>query len=199
MKKILFSVFALMMLFFVAEKAGAQTQLKIGVFDIDMMVQAMPDYKAVDSLLQIYDRDSLASEYGIYQSEFARLDSTFKADSAAGKSASVLNYTSEQRKQMGMNIVYWQQIAQQKITNKRGILAQPLYGEVANAYKKVLDARKYTLILKPNTYELGSQVENVFLYVARELKVQLPGELGGGQPLPEDKPAVKTPVKPKAK
>jgi Skp family chaperone for outer membrane proteins len=199
MKKILFSVFALIMLFFAAENAGAQTQLKIGVFDIDMMVQAMPEYKAVDSLLQIYDRDSLASEYGIYQSEFARLDSTFKADSAAGKPATVLTYTSEQRKQMGMNIVYWQQIAQQKINNKRGILAQPLYGAVANAYKKVLDSRKYTLILKPNTYELGSQVENVFLYVARELKVQLPAELGGGQPLPEDKPAIKTPVKPKGK
>jgi Skp family chaperone for outer membrane proteins len=199
MKKILFSVFALIMFLFVAENAGAQTQLKIGVFDIDMMVQAMPEYKVVDSMLQIYDRDSLASEYGIYQSEFARLDSTFKADSAAGKAATVLTYTSEQRKQMGMNIVYWQQIAQQKINNKRGVLAQPLYGAVANAYKKVLDARKYTLILKPNTYELGSQVENVFLYVAKELKVQLPAELGGGQPLPEDKPAVKTPVKPKAK
>ena len=128
-----------------------------------------------------------------------RLDSTFKADSAAGKSASVLDYTTNQRKQIGMNLVYWQQISQQKLNNKRGILAQPLYMEVANAYKKVLDARKYTLILKPNTYEIGSQIENVFLYVAKELKVQLPAELGGGQPLPEEKPAVKTPAKPKAK
>ena len=101
-----------------------------------------------------------------------------------------------QRQQMGMNIVYWQQIAQQKSDNKRGMLAQHLYEAVANAYKKVLDARKYTLILKPNTFELGSQVENVFLYVAKELKVQLPQELGGGQPIPEDQPA-KTPVKPK--
>ena len=199
MKKVLFFVFTLTALFFATEKAQAQTQLKIGVFDIDLMVQNMPDYKVVDSLLQIYNTDSLGAEYEIYQSEYSRLDSTFKADSAAGKGAAALDYTSNQRRQMAMNIAYWQQISQRKLDNKRGMLARPLYAVVANAYQKVLDARKYTLVLKPNTYELGSQIENVFLYVARELKVQLPPELGGGQPLPEEKPAVKSPPKPKAK
>ena len=186
-------------LFFAAEKVQAQTQFKIGVFDIDLMVQNMPGYKIVDSLVQIYNRDSLGTEYEIYQSEYHRLDSTFKADSAAGKSAAILDYTTNQRKQIGMNLVYWQQIAQRKSDNKRGMLAQPLYAEVANAYRKVLDARKYTLILKPNTYEIGSQVENTFLFVAKELKVQLPPELGGGQSLPEDKPAIKSQPKPKIK
>jgi Skp family chaperone for outer membrane proteins len=199
MKKVLFSIFTLTTLFFCAEKVLAQTQLKIGVFDIDLMVQNMPGYKNVDSLVQIYNTDSLGTEYEIYQNEYHRLDSTFKADSAAGKSAAILNYTSNQRKQIGMNLVYWQRIAQQKSDNKRGILARPLYAVVANAYQKVLDARKYTLVLKPNTYELGSQVENVFLFVAKELKIQLPAELGGGQPLPEEKPAVKSPAKPKIK
>ena len=199
MKKILFSIFMLTALFFAAEKVQAQTQFKIGVFDMDIMVQNMPGYKIVDSLVQIYNRDSLGTEYDIYQSEYHRLDSTFKADSAAGKSAAILDYTSNQRKQMAMNLVYWQQIAQRKSDNKRGMLAQPLYAQVANAYRKVLDARKYALVLKPNTFEIGSQVENAFLYVAKELKVKLPAELGGGQPLPEDKPAIKTPPKPKTK
>ena len=198
MKKVFFSILTLAAVF-ATEKGQAQTQLKIGVFEIDLMVQSMPGYKIVDSLLQIYNKDSLGAEYEIYQSEYARLDSTFKADSAAGKGAAILDYTSNQRRQIAMNILYWQQIAQQKSNNKRGILAEPLYAEVADAYKKVLDARKYTLVLKPNTYELGSQVENVFLFVAKQLKVQLPQELGGGQPLPEDKPAIKSPPKAKAK
>ena len=199
MKKVLFFVLTLTTLFFIPGNVTAQAQMKIGVFDIDLMVQNMPEYKNVDSLVQIYNRDSLGAEYEIYQNEFHRLDSTFKADSAAGKSASILEYTSNQRKQIGINLVYWQQIAQQKSDNKRGILAQPLYTQVAGAYKKVLDARKYTLILKPNTYEVGTQIENVFLYVAKELKVDLPPELGGGQPLPDEKPAVKAPIKPKVK
>jgi Skp family chaperone for outer membrane proteins len=204
MKKVLFFIFTLTTLFFSIENGQSQTQLKIGVFDMDLMVQAMPEYKAVDSLLQVYNTDSLSSEYEIYQNEYARLDSTFKADSAAGKSATVLTYTSNQRKQIGMNLVYWQQIAQQKINTKRGILAQPIYQKVATAYKKVLDVRKYTLVLKPNTYELGTPIENVFLYVAKELKVTLPDELGGGQPLPDETPAVnkpagKWPAKPNSK
>ena len=199
MKKVVFSIFTLTALFFAVEKVPAQTQLKMGVFDIDLMVQSMPGYKIVDSLLQIYNRDSLGTEYEIYQSEYHRLDSTFKADSAAGKNAAILDYTSNQRKQIALNIVYWQQIAQRKSDNKRGILAQPLYEAVASAYKKVLNARKYTLVLKPNTYEIGSQVENAFLFVAKELKVPLPAELGGGQPLPEEKPAVKSVPKPKSK
>jgi Skp family chaperone for outer membrane proteins len=197
MKKVL-SIFTLIVLFFSAQNLYAQqTPVKIGVFDLDMMVQAMPGYKIVDSLVQIYNTDSLGAEYEIYQNEFHRLDSTFKADSAARKSATVLNFTSNQRRQVGMNLLYWQQIAQQKSDNKRGMLAQPLFLAVANAYKKVLAARKYTLILKPNTYELGSQVENVFPFVAKELNVQLPAELGGGTPVSENKPMGKPPVKKK--
>ena len=45
-------------------------QMKVGVFDMDLMVQAMPPYRQVDSLVQIYERDSLAGEYEIYQSEY---------------------------------------------------------------------------------------------------------------------------------
>src|SRR5258705_813011 len=109
MKKVLFSICLLTALFFDTEQLQAQNQLKIGVFDIDIMVQNMPGYKIVDSLVQLYNRDSLGTEYDIYQSEYHRLDSTFKADSAAGKSAAILDYTSNQRKQIAMNLVYWQQ------------------------------------------------------------------------------------------
>ncbi len=180
-------VFLIIILFgglLTTNKVMAQTaaSLKIGVFDLDLMVQAMPGYRTVDSLTQIYERDSLATEYEVYQGEYKRLDSTFKADSAARKPKTVLDYTNNQRQQMAYNLIYWQQIAQQKSDNKRGTLAQPLYEKVAAAYKKVLDTKKYTLILKPNTYEIGSAaVENLFPFVAKELNITLPPELGGGQ------------------
>ena len=157
-------------------------QVKVGVFDINLMVQALPAYRQVDSLVQLYEKDSLAPEYEIYQSEYVRLDSTYKNDSvmvAAGKkSKKVLDYTAEQRQKMGLNIVYWQQFAQNKSNNKRSQLAGPLYEEVAIAYKKVLDKKKYTIVLKPQTYEFGFRIENIFVSVARELKLQaLPEEI----------------------
>jgi len=205
MKKVIFSMLVLSAVMFAGEDVKAQ-QFKVAVFDIDYMVQAMPGYASVDSLLQIYQQDSLATEYNIYQSEYQRLDSTFKADSAAKKSAAVLNYTNNQRRQVGMNLVYWQQIAQQKSNAKRGQLAQPLYAQVVNAYKKVMEAKKYTIVLKPQTYEMGFPIDNMFISVAKELKLtSLPQELLylGDDPdapktgAPVKQPATGTGVKPK--
>jgi Skp family chaperone for outer membrane proteins len=189
MKKVFFSMLLLAALFVTGTTAKAQSSpIKIGVFDIEMMVRAMPGAARVDTLIQLYERDSLQAEYQFYYKEFQRLDSTFKADSASGKPKTVLDLVMQQRQQVGMNIAYWQQIAQQKSEQKRAVLSQSMYEQVVNAYKKVLDTRKYTLVLKPGSYEVGlSSIENVFQYVAKELKVKLPDELGGD--LQDDRPA----------
>jgi Skp family chaperone for outer membrane proteins len=194
MKKIFFLVFVLTAVTLITEKVQAQ-QVKLGVFDLDIMVQAMPGYANVDSLLQIYQRDSLTAEYDVYMSEYRRLDSTYKSDSAlvaeGKKSKALLDYTTTERQKMAMNIAYWQQIAQNKYENKRGQLAQPLYEQVYSAYKKVLSQKKYALVLKPGAYEPGNprdnlfQVDNLFISVAKELKLtSLPQEFlqFGGDP-----------------
>ena len=174
MKKILFVTLASAVLILAGGKINAQ-QLKVGVFDLDLMMQAMPQYRVVDSLVQIYETDSLTGEYQYYEMEYHRLDSTYKADSAlcaAGKKSKVLlDLTGTDRQKMAVNIVYWQQIAQNKSNNKRGQLAQPLYTVVAAAYKKILDKKKYNLILKPQTFEVGFPVDNIFISVAKELKL----------------------------
>lgn len=187
MKKVLFIVLALTGLFF-ANNINAQGSVsKIGVFDIDIMVQAMPGYRAVDSMLQIFQQDSLRSEYEFAVKEYNRLDSTYKSDSALKKSASVLNYQKDQRSQIATTIVYWQQISQQKSEQKRQELAAPMYEKVLGAYSKVLQTNNYLVILKPGSYEMGSKVENVFEKVAKELKINLPDQLKSqGSPASED-------------
>ena len=190
MKKVFFSLLVVVAVLF-AGKAGAQ--VKVGVFDIDYMVQAMPGYAKVDSMVQIYQRDSLGAEYQIMNSEFQRLDSTRKADSAAGKSKAVMDYTTNQLQQVYGKLVYWQQYAQQKTQQKTGLLAQPLYEQVVEAYKKVLAAKKYTIILKPQTYEAGFPIDNLFVSVAKELKLtELPQELLVLGDDPDAKPAATT-------
>lgn len=181
MRRIFLSLSVCMALLLAAGSIKAQS-FKAGVFDIDLMVQAMPGYHAVDSLVQQYEEDSLSVEYQIYNMEYQRLDSTYKVDSALvaqGKKAkAMLDYTEKERRRVALNIVYWQQISQNKSNNKRGQLAQPLYNVVAEAYKKVLARKKYSLILKPQTYEMGFPIDNIFLAVARELKLQgLPEQL----------------------
>jgi Skp family chaperone for outer membrane proteins len=180
MKKIILSVFIVVLLI-TGNNANAQA-VKAGVFDIDLMVQAMPGYRIVDSLVQLYDTDSLGAERDFLTSEYQRLDSTYKVDSAAvaqgKKPKAQLNFIIDQRRDTGLKLVYWQQYAQNKSNNKRGQLAQPLYQVVVGAYKKVLDRKKYSVVLKPQTYEAGFAIDNIFLSVARELKMkELPNQL----------------------
>lgn len=179
MKKILSVVMVAVLLFFASGVQAQTPAIKIGVFDLELMVQAMPGYGTIDSLVRQYEQDTLMAEREIFQSEYTRLDSTYKSDSAAGKSATMLNYTKTQLQQMAFNLVYWQQIAQNKSDNKRAVLSQPLYERAANAYKKVLDTKKYVLVLKPNTYELGTTIDNLFPLVCKEMGIPCPPELGG--------------------
>lgn len=177
MKKAFFSLLLTAVILPAFNTLKAQ-QFKAAVFDIDLMVQAMPGYAKVDSLTRQYEVDSLGAEYQIYNNEYHRLDSTYKADSAAGKAKTVLDYTAKQRQQVAMNLIYWQQIAQNKSDQKRGQLAQPLYEQVATAYKKILDAKKYSIVLKPQSYEMGFPIDNLFISVAKELKLtELPQQL----------------------
>lgn len=192
-----FFVLLLIAVSFTVSNANAQTA-KIGVFDIDVMVQAMPGYRNVDSLVRIYEQDSLTALYDMYATEYNRLDSTFKADSAARKPATVLDYTKNQRTQVGINLVYWQQYSQQLSSGKRQQLAEPLYQRVVTAYSKILQTNNYLVVLKPGAYEMGSKVENVFEKVAKELKVTLPDQLRSGQPT-EEKGTPKTTTRPPSK
>ena len=178
MKKVVFGLLVMVTTLFTANSVNAQT-VKVGVFDLDIMVQAMPGYRAIDSLVQLYERDSLRMEYDYALGEYNRLDSTYKKDSAAKKPASVLNYIKEQRTQFATQIIYWQQISQQKVEGKRQMLATPLYQRIVPAYEKVLKANNYLVVLKPEAIEFmgSSKVENIFEKVAAELKIPLPQEL----------------------
>ncbi len=191
MKKVLFVFLAVAGSVFAGSKASAQ---KIGVFDLDIMVQAMPTYRNVDSLVQIYERDSLALEYDFNLKEYNRLDSSYKRDSAEKKPAAVLDYVKNQKNQMAANIIYWQQISQQKSQAKRQMLANPLYERVVAAYGKVLQANNYLIVLKPDAIEfMGSnKVENVFEKVAKQLGIVLPEQLrSGSAEASEEKPVTK--------
>ena len=161
---------------FTTSSANAQG-VKIGVFDVDIMVQAMPGYRAVDSMVGIYEQDSLRGDYEFAVKEYNRLDSTYKSDSAAKKPASVLNYVKDQRTQFATTLIYWQQISQQRSEGKRQELSGSMYEKVLSAYSKVLQTNNYLVVLKPGAYEMGSKVENVFEKVAKELKIPLPEQL----------------------
>lgn len=177
MKKFFLAAVCVTALCFGFKTSNAQTgsAFKIGYFDFEIMIQTLPEYRVADSLVQIYQRDTLGSEYQVYVSEYQRLDSTLKADSAKGTiSKSIMNYNNQQKQQMAIQLTYWQQIAQKKISDYQGELLAPAYQKVIAAYKKVFAAKKYDLVLKPDSFLPGSKVENMFPLVAKQMNVTLP-------------------------
>ena len=206
MKKAIF-FFSLTVGLLVSATVKSQT-LKIGVFDLDIMVQSMPGYRVVDSLMQIFDRDSMGALRDYNTAEYQRLDSTYKADSAqvatGKKSKAILDMVAADRQKAIINVVYFDQIAQNRSNEKRAVLAQSLYTQVVNSYKKVLARKKYTLVLKPQTYEAGFPIDNIFIAVARDLKLtELPQDLlylgNDPDPVKQPPPQTQKPVPPKPK
>ena len=71
--------------------------------------------------------------------------------------------------------------------------------QIFAAYEKVLSKGNYTMVLNPQAFEAlslrmgATKAENLFIPVAKELKVTLPEELGGGQ---ENRPATQPKANP---
>lgn len=168
-------------LFFTGNPAHAQ--VKVGVFDIDLMVTAMPGYATVDSLLGVYQKDSLGAEYEYYLGEYHRLDSTLhNVDTPGVKAGTVpatkMKFDNDQRQQIVGTIVNWRDIAQRKYDYKKSVLSQNLYKAVATSYQKILASKGYAIVLKPGAYEFGPRYDNIFIAVAKDLKLSgLPQEL----------------------
>jgi Skp family chaperone for outer membrane proteins len=178
MKKIIVQCCFFAALVLASNTTIAQTP-KVGFFDIDLMVQSMPDYPAVDSLVAIYEQTTLRPEYDLMVREYSRLDSIYRSDSAAKKPATTLNYIKDQRTQIGYSLSFYQETGQSKSDKKRQELADPIYKKVMAAYKKVLAATNYLFIIKPSALELIGSVnaENLFEKVTKELKIPMPESL----------------------
>jgi len=181
MKKVFFSLLTMAAICFAANTA--QAQVKVGIFDLDAMVSAMPAYRVVDSLLTIYQRDSIGGEYAYYVSEYQRLDSTLKFIDTPGVktgkiTATKMELDNKQKQQLLSTLLNWRDIAQQKINYKKAILSQNLYNQVGASYEKILKAKGYNIVFKPGVVEYGPRYDNLFISVAKDLKLtELPQEL----------------------
>lgn len=151
---------------------------KIAVFDLNLMVQALPGYKIVDSLMLIYEQDTLGVEYAILENEYTRIDSLFKYGEHKHFDRKKIDTSLSKKQELGMKLVYWQQYAQQKDSIKRRTLAEPLYQRVRTAFYKVISTKNYDIILKPDAVEFANNIDNLFIEVGNELGLfYLPMEL----------------------
>src|SRR5947207_4496068 len=124
MKKL--KVFVLAASLIIAGNAMAQT--KIGYIRIDDMVSLMPEIPRIDSLLKIFQTDSLNNEYSTLVQLYQFKDSVYR-DSIRTKPA-VRKQIEGELPGLIYQIQNWQSISQQAVENKQGELLQPVYKKV---------------------------------------------------------------------
>jgi len=155
----------------VAGSASAQTP-KIGYIRIDDMVSFMPEVEKIDSLLKIYQSDSLAEEYKSLVDLYQFKDSTYR-DTIRTKPA-VRKQLEEELPSLLYQLQNWQAISQQKIENKQGELLQPVYKKVYDAIKVVAKEKGYTHVYNKDVFLVAPEGDDLLAAVAAKLKVKLP-------------------------
>jgi len=152
-------------------------QIKIGVFDEESVLGLFPDIQKVQSALDQYAQDSLKGEYEYTVSEFKRLDSTFKKDSAT-LAPSVKSLMQKDIATNYSKIANWQQYQQQMLQAKQNQLLEPYLKKVYAAFQEIVAEQKYTWVLKKDACVIpGGLADNISIKVAQKLKLPLPQEL----------------------
>lgn len=191
MKKVLVVAMAMLGLVVTgSEKAIAQTTPnKFGYFDLEYVLSVMPGIGKVDTLMQVFERDSLNPEYQFELAELNRMDSTLKADSAK-MPARLYQQRQQEQIQRYYKLQNWQQYSQQIMQSKQQELMAPYLNKVLEAFQTVIADGKYTYVFKRETLWQAPPADNLIPLVAKKLGIKLPVDPNApGETAPAAKPA----------
>jgi Skp family chaperone for outer membrane proteins len=177
MKKLLFVCVAVAAsVLFTSTTTNAQA-LKIGYFDEQQLLPLFPGIGKIDTLMAIYQSDSLGVEYNYTYADYMRRDSAFKKDSA-GMQPKARELAMKELNQQKGKLINWQQYAEQAYQYKMESLLFPFKQRMVAALQEVVKEQKYTYVLNgaalvPNYYVQPPLLDNVTIRVALKLKLPI--------------------------
>jgi outer membrane protein len=174
MKKL--KVFAIAVSLLITGSAMAQS--KFGYIRVDDVVALMPATGKLDSLLEIYQKDSIQPEYASIVEQYQFNDSLYRDSLKTPKS--VRDEISKKLPGLIYQIQNWQQISQQALEAKQNQLLQPIYAEVYAAIKTVAKEKGYTHVLNKEAFLVAPEGDDMIVPVATKLKLKLPPQLQPG-------------------
>lgn len=166
-----------------------QAQNKLGYIRVDEMVSYMPELKKIDTLLNVYQQDTLPKTYNYLLANFQRYDSI--ANDSLHSPMAVRQDAAQKRTDFLAELQNWQNTAQSMIEAKQNALLQPLYDKVLKAIDEVAKEKGYTYIFARESLLVAPPADNLLPQVAEKLKVKLPAPAPATQ-----KPASSSQAKP---
>lgn len=149
-----------------------QAQSKFGYIRVDEMVSYMPELKKIDTLLAMYQNDSLPRTYNYLLSQYKYYDSI--ASDSIKQTSIVRQQAASQRNDFLGELQNWQQTAQSLIEAKQNALLQPVYDKVLKAVDDVSKEKGYSYVFNREALLVGPPADNLIPLVAEKLKVKLP-------------------------
>jgi outer membrane protein len=166
---------------FLLANNSVQAQTKIGYFSLDQMVQLLPEYSKVDSLLERFRVDTLGAMYEEKYKELVYKDSILTKTDTSKMPKSVLNQIKQEVQMLTFQIGNWQSLSQQEFERKQNELFAPLYTKVHNALKAVSKEKGYNYVLDKSIFLVAPDGDDLLPFVATKLGVKLPTPTGGTQ------------------
>ena len=153
---------------------ATQAQNKTGYISIDNMLLLMPETAKIDSLIELYQRDSINTEFASVFQMYTIKDSILnKTDTSKIPKA----YRDELRKDLN-NYAYqinnWQSISQQAIQAKQNALLDPIYKKIYEAINAVAKEKGYSYVFNQESLLVAPPGDNLIPLVADKLKIKLP-------------------------
>ena len=175
MKKVLTLCVAVAASLFISNTIQAQ-QVKIGFFDEQAVLALMPGIGKVDTALQAFAADSLATERDGLMEDLKRLDSLLKDTTKL--TASLKTVLQKEASQKYYKLQNWQQYQQEVLQGKQEELLRPYRQRVYAVLENVIKEQKYTCVLKPTEVIHADNLNDIPLRVLAGLKIPLPKEVG---------------------
>ncbi|MBL7742991.1 MAG: OmpH family outer membrane protein [Chitinophagaceae bacterium] len=171
MKKL--QVLAIVVVMLITNNAMAQT--KFGYIRVDDVVALMPATAKIDSLLELYQRDTIQPEYSSLVEQYQFNDSLYRDSLKTPKS--VRDEIAKKLPGLIYQIQNWQQISQQALEAKQNQLLSPIYNEVYTAIRAVAKEKGYTHVLNKEAFLVAPEGDDMIVAVATKLKLKLPPQL----------------------
>ncbi|GAC1418631.1 MAG: hypothetical protein NVS1B13_19370 [Flavisolibacter sp.] len=151
---------------------------KTGFIKVDNVIALMPETAKIDSLIRIYQTDSLQPRFNYTLSEYQRKDSAVNGRDSSKTPASVRVKMRQEMQQDISELQNWQQIASQATQQKQDQLLEPIYRKAIAAIQEVARENGYTYVYTQEALLVAPPSDDLLPLVAKRLNLKLPPGLG---------------------
>jgi outer membrane protein len=154
----------------------SMAQTKIAYIDAETVLYLMPEVGKIDSLVRMYQTDTVAKEFNSLMQTYQYKDSILK-DSIHPAPAAVKQQIQKELAELLPTLQNWQQIGQEAVQNKQNQLLAPVMKRINEAINAVAKEKGYTYVLTREAILVAPEADNMLQAVAKKLNITLPPQL----------------------